>query len=237
MKLTKTIGIVLSIASINAVVAHADMYSGLSAADQATINSGAQVTATQDVDGSAWPKVTVYQRVEATPDQVAAIMFDYALQKTMFAPKKDANGKVTVAGITASAAVTPGAANTNVDYMMTFPSVLGISLPDEVYTVNDVLSSPSAGTYQIAWTMVKASSMKDTQGVVAFERLGTGTLIGYTNFISPPKPFLAKLIVKTYVQMIQTTVSSLAAQAVSERGGDQGKLNAQLATLTQALGQ
>ena len=238
MKLTKSFNIVTSaiLAMVASTAAHADIYSSLTPDQQAAINNGQQVSADpQDVDGSAWPRVTIYQRAEATPDQVAAVMFDYNLHKTMFAPKKDANGKVTSAGITESTADRTGAANTNILYSMVFPSVLGISLPEEHYTVNDVIAASASG-YQITWTFVKATSMKDTSGSVQFERLGTGTLIAYTNFISPPRPALAKLITKMYVQQVKDTVTSLVAQVASERNGNQAQLNAQLSLLSKALG-
>lgn len=228
MKLTKKIGIVLSgVIAMSATIAHAGNYSNLSPDDQNTINNGDQVTATQDVDGSAWPSITVYQRFAATPDQLAAVMFDYALHKSMFE------------GITESTPKTPGAAASDIDYTMTFPKVLGISLPDEHYTVRDVLSAFGAGGYRIDWTFVKASSMKDCSGSVQFEKLGTGTLVAYTNFINPPRPSLAKLITKMAVSRVQDTVKALGAQTIAESTGDatqQAQLNAQLSALSHALG-
>lgn len=218
--------------------AHADIYGGLGPDDQATLNSGGQVVPDpQDVDGSAWPRVVVYQRVEATPDQVAAIMFDYALHKTMFAPQRGDDGSVSSAGITQSDPKTVATAGTDIDYTMVFPKVLGIALPDEHYTVHDVLSTFEDGGYQINWTFVKASSMKDTGGGVQFERLGTGTLIAYTQFISPPRPTLARLIKSMYIKQVKDTVTALANQAVGERTGATPQLNTQLANLKKALGQ
>ena len=223
MKLTKKCGYVLATLIAVSATAHADIYSSLSPADQATINSGGQVTSTTEVGGSAWPSITVYQRVEATPDQLAAVMFDYPLHSSMFE------------GVTQSSPKAPGAAVTDIDYTMTFPKVLGISLPDEHYTVHDVLSA-SADTYRIDWTFVRATSMKDCSGSAVFEKLGTGTLVSYTNFISPPRPALAKLIVKMAISRVQDTVRALGKQVLSERNGDQSKLDAQLAALAKALG-
>lgn len=223
---------------LSAAVVHADMYGSLSPADQATVDSGGQVVPTPEaVPGSNWPKVTVYQRVEATPDQVAAVMFDYSLHKTMFAPALDSNGKISKPGITKSNPAKPGSADTDIDYTMVFPKVLGVGIPAEDYSVNDVLSTSGPGNYQITWTFLHATSMKNTTGTVAFEPRGTGTLIGYTNFISPPLPSLAKLIVKMYVNQVKDTVTALVNQTVSERNSDQDRLNAQLAALNQALGQ
>jgi hypothetical protein len=204
--------------------AHADIFGGLSPDDQAKVNNGEQAVVTEDVDGSAWPNVTVYQRVEATPDEVAAVMFDYSLHKSMFD------------SLTESTPVKKDAKETDVKYTMTFPKVLGISLPDEHYVVHDVLA-PMDGGYQISWTMVKASSMKDCSGSAKFEKLGNGTLVAYNNFINPPRPSLAKLIVSMAVTRVQDTVKALAKQTLNERNGDQAKLNAQKSALAGALGQ
>jgi hypothetical protein len=238
MKLTKKFGIILSMSLMAcASVAHADMYSNLGPDDQSAIDHDQQVApAPEDVDGSAWPRVTIYQRVAATPAQAASVMFDYALHKTMFGPAM-ANGKVSKPGITASTPVTPGAAASDINYTMVFPSVLGIALPDEHYTVHDVLSAYGDGAFQIAWTMVKASSMKDTTGVVKFEPLPGGyTLVGYTNFISPPRPPLAKLIKSMYVQQVKDTVTSLVGQISNESSSNRSQLDSQLAKLNAALG-
>ncbi|MGK5082568.1 hypothetical protein WDW37_04615 [Bdellovibrionota bacterium FG-1] len=203
--------------------AQADIYSRLSPEDQAKINQGEQVVQSEDMDGSVWPKITVLQRAEAMPDQVAAILFDYPLHTAMFE------------GITKSQPKNPGAVVTEVDYTMTFPRVLGIALPDEDYTVLDTLSAYPDG-YEISWTLVKAMTIKDSTGSAKFERLGLGTLISYTNFISPPRPSLAKLIVKMAFQRVSDTVSSLGKHAEAERTSNPALLNGQLAALHKALG-
>jgi hypothetical protein len=237
MKLTNKIFFVLSaFVALNAAFAHADIYSGLSPDDQAKIDHDQQVfPEPQDVAGSVWPRVVVYQRVNAPTEQAAAVMFDFDLHKVMFGPLyKD--GKVTKSGIAESSPVSPASANTNISYTMVLQSVLGLTLPDEKYVVNDVMSTYATDSYSLTWTMVSALSMKDTQGSVKFEPLANGyTLIAYTNFISPPRPPVAKFIKSIYIQMVKDTVSSLVGQITNERNSDQAKLEAQVANLKQAL--
>jgi hypothetical protein len=61
-------------------------------------------------------------------------------------------------------------------------------------------------------------------------------LVSYTNFINPPRPSLAKLIVKMAVARVQDAVKALEKEVLAERNGDQTKLNAHLAALAKALG-
>jgi hypothetical protein len=205
-------------------LAQASLYSSLTADEQTAVNNGEQVTHSEDVDGSVWPKFTVFQRVEATPEQAAGVMFDYPLHNGMFE------------GITKSQPKNPGAAVTEVDYTMTLPTVMGISLPAEDYTVRDKLAAFGGDGYEVSWSFVKATSMKDCSGSAKFEKLGSATLVSYTNFINPPRPTVARFIVKLAKGRVQDTVKALANQVVSERNGAMDKLNAQTAALAKALG-
>jgi hypothetical protein len=223
----KVFGFALVLAALASVSARAEVkYSDLSDAEKTAVNGGQQVVKKENVANSAWPRVTVFQRIEATPDQVAAVMFDYAAHKEFFE------------GITLSTPKTPGAATTDIDYIMTLPKVMGISLPDENYTVTDVLTKVGADGYAISWKMVKASSMQDTNGVAKFEKLGTATLVSYTNFINPPTKYgsLAGLISGMAADRVKGSVTSLDKQVQKERSSDQARLTAQLAALSKALG-
>jgi hypothetical protein len=210
--------------SLSSAIAQAGIYDSLTGEEKAAVNNGEQVTRTEDVAGSVWPRITVIQRIDATSDQVAAVMFDYPLHTQMFE------------GITRANPEKPGAAVTNIDYQMTLPKVLGITLPPEDYVVTDRLTSSAPGSYEISWTMVRATSMQDTQGSVKFEKLGTGMIISYTSLISPPKPQLAKLIVKLAIGRVQDSVKALNKQVQAERTGDTAKLNTQISILNKALG-
>ena len=47
--------------------------------ERAAIDSGRQLVVVEKVKGSSWPRVTVYQFIAASPEEVAAIFTDYAL--------------------------------------------------------------------------------------------------------------------------------------------------------------
>jgi hypothetical protein len=212
--------------------AQASIFDGLTAAEQATINKGEQVTRTEEVEGSVWPSIIVYQYVKATPDQVAAVMFDYELHQTMFS-KEVSPGRRE--GVIRSVPKTKGSADTEIDYTMNFPKVMGVTLPDENYTIRNKLSGMGADGYDITWTFVHADSMKDCSGSSKFEKLGNGTLIAYTNFINPPRPSLAKLIKKMAIARVQETVKQLSDQTNAEIVNGGSQLATQLAALQAAL--
>ena len=54
----------------------------LDAADRAKVLAGQQVLLKEEVEGKPWPRVRVYQLVRATPEEVAAVFFDYDNSKT-----------------------------------------------------------------------------------------------------------------------------------------------------------
>lgn len=211
---------------MTASLAQASIYDGLTAEQKAQLaKDGGQAETLKDVQGSAWPSVTVYQIVKATPEEVAAVMFDYALHTQMFE------------GVTKAQAVTPGAAKTDIDYTMVLPAVFGVSLPPENYTVTDILSKMDGG-FKIDWTFVKASSIQDCSGSVKFEANGSNTLVAYTNFINPPTKYgsLAKLVKSMAIKRVHETVTGLAKQVGIETSQKRELLDQQLVVLKKALG-
>ena len=205
--------------------ARADLFSSLSPDEQDALQRGDQVVKTDEIEGSVWPKITVYQIIDVPNEEMAAVMFDYSMHKEIFE------------GIIKSSPQQTGSVSTDVDYEMTFPKVMGISLPNEVYTVKDQLSSTSAAVYEVNWSLVRASSMKNTYGGAHFESFKAGTLVAYTSFIDPPRPSLAKLIIKMAIDRVKDSVKALAKRVQAERSGDRSQLNLQLALMKKALGQ
>jgi hypothetical protein len=210
------------------------IYDSLTDAEKKIIGKGEQVTRTEEVEGSVWPTVVVYQAVKATPEQVAAVMFDYPLHQTMFSKEVSAGRRE---GVIRSVPKTAGAIDTEIEYTMNFPKVMGITLPDEHYSVRNQLATLGSDGYQISWTFIKATSMKDCSGSSKFEKLGNETLVAYTNFINPPRPSVAKLIKKMAISRVQETVKQLSDQTAAEISGNPAQLQAQLAVLKKALGQ
>ena len=53
------------------------VFSELSAAQKGSMKAGDQVVVIENVEGNAWPRVKIYRSIEAEPEQVAAVFFDF----------------------------------------------------------------------------------------------------------------------------------------------------------------
>lgn len=223
MKLTLTVvlGLVQFAASTATFAGALPAYDELNADQKAQIQAGKQVSWSEDVSKSPWPKVFVYQRVEATPEEVTALFHDYEFQSA-YIPKVIS---CKIAGMT-----NPSTAR--LDYVLSVPA-----FEDEAYSVEDHVQKTAFG-YQLGWSFIKASTTKHIEGNARFETLGTGTLIAYYNFIIPGRPGAGLgWIVNGAKQAVRDTVSALANKVVELRNTKPAQLQGQIAKLRAALGQ
>ena len=142
----------------------------LTAEQRRTIEEGRVVFVTLDVATSAWPRACVYQRIDASPEEAAAVFTNYERQLAYIPNLKEA---------TISRVIDP--LTVEVDYTLDLPIVA-----DEHYTVRDQLStSPDGASYRIDWLLLRATSTKATEGSVRFEPHGHGALMAYCNLVTP----------------------------------------------------
>ena len=200
----------------------------LSAAQKDVIDRGGQVFVTEDVQGSPWPRASVFQYVDATPEEAAAVFADYDRHATYMPGVKTSRIARVVDRRTAE-----------VDYVLRVPLVA-----DERYTVRDRLSRHDGdGSYAVEWTLVRASSTKATVGSARFRpyrnrRLSKdGTLVAYVNLVSPGSRIAGVGFVKRRaLAEVRLTVRSLVRRIEAERTGEPALLAAQVAALREALG-
>jgi hypothetical protein len=197
----------------------------LTAEQSANVERGRQVVLTHDEPSSPWPRMHVYQFIDATPEEAAAVFTDYERHSTYIPNLRESRISYRADELTAE-----------VDYVLRVPLA-----PDERYTVRDRLSIPDDGeSYLVTWTLVRASSTRATDGSVRFERYwneqlnSAGTLMVYSNFVTPGSrlarlPFVRG---KAMAQM-RDTAGAIAAQVERQRAGDRTLLERQLAVLRQ----
>jgi len=197
----------------------------LSAADRATIDSGRQILRQERVRHSAWPRVTVHQFIDATPEEAAAVFFDYGRHST-YIPGLE---RSVIARRITSLVI-------EVDYVLDVPF-----FTDEDYTVRDSLSISGDGTsYRVDWVKVRARSTKEIAGSARFERYrnartGTdGTLLTYENLVVPGQRLAGPLKGRA-IRQVGETATAVARQIESQRTGDRSLLATQLAALRTAL--
>lgn len=198
----------------------ASIWDELTPAQQTQISNGSQVFVTKNVSGAPWPRAWVYQYVESTAEEAAAVFADYEAA-TSFAPDLKA------AAI--SARVDP----------RTIEVTCTIDVPimgDVHYTVRNTVSKYTArgAAYRVDWTLVRSNSMKSSEGNIRFESQGTGTLVAYYSWVVPNSVF-ARAVKKHALAGLRDNVAALVKRIEVERTGEQPLLQQQLAALRAAL--
>lgn len=197
----------------------AGIYDTLNETQKSTLQKGGQVFVAEDV-GQAWPKVTVYQRIEASPEEAMAVMMDCDRHSSFF--KDILKSKVSKK---------PDPSTLIVDYTMHLPWPLA----NENYTLKDQISLINQrSTYLLSWTMLRADSTQDIQGSAHFEALGTGALLAYQNLVVPNTSF-AQLVKGQAIQAVKDAANALVKQILLEKTKNPTLLENQVAELRHAL--
>lgn len=197
----------------------ADIYAELDESQKATLQNGQQVLVTQTV-GRSWPKVTVYQKIEATPEESMAVMADCDRHVNFF--KGILKSKVTQHIDTSTFIV---------DYTLHLPWPFS----NENYSLKNHLSQTNnRSTYLLTWSMVRADTTQDIQGHVRFEELGTGTIMAYQNLVVPNSGF-ASVIKDQAIQSVKNAAKYLSKQIQNEKLREPTLLQQQIQDLRNAL--
>ena len=179
---------------------------------------GGQVVLLQPIEGHPWPKVRVYQKVDATPEEVAAVFFDYKNAKS-YVPK--------VIKSEISRQVSPCVAE--VDYGIDVPI-----LPDEYYTALNTLTAGPDGGYLVTWTLVRALQTKASEGSLRIERWKEGAVIRYTNLVTP-NSIMASLLKFTAIDQMRSTVRAIVTRVEKQKGEKPEALKEEIHDLESAL--
>lgn len=157
---------------------------------------------TEDLPGYPWPRVQVFQRVNATPAQVMAVFFDYN------------NGHTFIPNcLESKISKQLGPRECEVDYRIDVPI-----LPDEAYTVRNALSRATGGALKVDWRVLKATSILESEGNLVVEPLGEGSILRYTNLVKPSSA-AAGLLRGVALGQMKETVQAIVAQTEKVRPG------------------
>lgn len=205
---------VLSMALIGSTDALAGPeYDRLTADQKARIQKGEAVVVTQEDSSSPWPKTWVYRRVDATAEEFAAVFADVELAPSYMPIVKKA--KISAR---------PARNVIDVDYEVEVPL-----FKNETYTTRNTLSRRGEG-FEVAWTLVRASTTRASEGYARFETLGTGGFVAYYNFVTPGMPG-AGLVKDRALRQVVDTVNAIAGQTIKERNQQRGMLDEQIVRL------
>ncbi|HEY5770642.1 MAG TPA: hypothetical protein VIS71_12425 [Terrimicrobium sp.] len=206
---------------ISAPVLVADsLLSELNSAQKTQVEDGSQVVVTENIDGKPWPRIKVYRLVDASPEQVAAVFFDYESAKS-FIPnviKSEISNRLSPCTI-------------EVDYGLDVPI-----FPDEFYTVRNNLRLVDENSYCIDWKLLRSVLTKDSVGNIRVEAWEGKAVICYQNLVTPGSNIAVLLRGRAIEQMKETT-KALANKVETEKSADPPALKRQVAALRAALRQ
>jgi hypothetical protein len=187
---------------------------------------GEAVQVLQTLTDSPWPRSTVYQFIEATPEQSAAVLSDYALQSKYIPKVKMSHILSTKNG------------ETDVQYVFSIPIY-----PDE-HSVSRQRVVSSGAEYRVEWHTVVDSTAKGsvTTGSATFrpwtiKRTGkAGTLMIHDQSVAPASMFARVPMVRNKaIQASRDAAAAIRKQVEHEVKSDTQRINAQVTAMRALL--
>lgn len=191
----------------------------LDAAQRREVLAGGQVMLQEAVAGKPWPRVRVFQLVRATPEEVAAVFFDYENSKTYIPDLLNSRISKTVTPLVLE-----------VDYEVDVPI-----LADEAYTARNELRAIHGGGFHVSWILLRALQTKGAEGNLRIEPHGErDSVILYTNLVTPGSG-MAKVLKTLALARMQKTVHAIVEKVESQKKNHPRDLARQVAVLRAAL--
>jgi len=191
----------------------------LNEAQRREVLSGGQVMLQEAVAGKPWPRVRVFQLVRATPEEVAAVFFDYENSKTYIPDLLNSRISKTITPLVLE-----------VDYEVKVPI-----LADEAYTARNELRAIHGGGFHVSWILLRALQTKGAEGNLRIEPHGErDSVIRYTNLVTPGTG-MAKVLKTLALARMQKTVQAIVRKVESQKKNHPRDLARQVAALRQAL--
>lgn len=198
--------------------ATAGLLDDLTREQRAELEKGDLVVLEQDIPGKPWPRVRIYKKIQATPEQVAAVFFDYNQAKTFIPDVLESR---------ISKKISPGVME--VDYEVDVPI-----LADEAYTARNEMKALQDG-YQASWTLLRALQTKAAEGNLLIEPFENGSsVIRYTNLVTPSSG-MAKILKLPAMARMQKTVLAIGQKVEQQKSNRPVELAAQVARLREAM--
>jgi hypothetical protein len=186
------------------------------------VERGEAVQVLTAVEGKAWPRSTVYQFIDATPEQAAAVLADYALQSS-YIPR-----------LKTSRVLKRDGANTDVEYVVSIP----VYADERSVSRQRVVAKGEE--YRVEWFTVVDSLKKGTVTVgsatfrvMTNRRTGkTGTLMIHDQTVQPASMFARVPLVRNKaIEASRDAAAAIRKQVERERTSDLPRMEAQLRSL------
>jgi hypothetical protein len=198
--------------------ATAGLLDDLTREQRAELEKGGLIVLEQDIPGKPWPRARIYKKIQATPEQVAAVFFDYNQAKTFIPDVLESR---------ISKKISPGVME--VDYEVDVPI-----LADEAYTARNEMKALQDG-YQASWTLLRALQTRAAEGNLLIEPFENGSsVIRYTNLVTPSSG-MAKILKLPAMARMQKTVLAIGQKVEQQKSKNPAELAAQVARLREAM--
>lgn len=174
----------------------ADLLGEVSPSQRDELADGELIVMSKNVQGVPWPRLKLYQVVDAPPKVVADLFSDYAA-----APDY-------IPGMLAAKVIATNPDGTkDVQYKVKVPVLQSIS-----YTVRNAYTQ-KGNTYEVKWTLLHSPLAKSSDGSLRIEPYGKGkTLMCYTNLCVPVTNLVAGLKNQALTEA-KSTVRAIATEA------------------------
>jgi hypothetical protein len=194
----------------------------LSPDQMARVERGEAVQVLTAIADSPWPRSTVYQFIEATPEECAAVLSDFGLQST-YIPRLERSRVLGVRG-----------RETDVEYVFSIPVY-----PDE-RSVSRQRVVMAGDEYRVEWHTVVDSTSKGsvTNGSATFRpmtnrRTGkAGTLLIHDQSVVPASMFARVPMVRNKaVEASRDAAAAIRKRVEKEVAGEPARLRGQVAAM------
>jgi hypothetical protein len=212
----------------------ASAFEELSDNDQYKLKAGQQVRIYTYFQSpyAAWPQGTIYQRIDATPEQAAAVFFDF-----------NRHAEYLPHVLTSEVSSFIDKTTFQVDYSVGIPYFL-FGLAKERYSLEYHLEfNASEASYSIVWHLTRSGHFTEySQGSIRFEPMASGgTLMAYDSFVLPYfSLYVASsntLGVALSKMVLKSVVNHIVSQIKKEQTMESVRLDLQVKALKKALGQ
>ena len=198
--------------------AKASVLDDLTREQRANLEKGDLIVLEQDIPGKPWPRVRIYKKIQASPEQVAGVFFDYNQAKTFIPDVLESR---------ISKKISPGVME--VDYEVDVPI-----LADEAYTARNEMKMLQ-DCYQASWTLLRALQTKAAEGNLLVEPFeDDSSVIRYTNLVTPSSG-MAKILKLPAMARMQKTVLAIGQKVEQQKSKNPAELAAQVARLREAM--
>jgi hypothetical protein len=160
--------------------------------DLKTVTAHDFVIKTREIPGSAWPEITYYAIVEATPLEAAGVFAAYDAQKD-YVP--NVIKSTVVKHVTATDVLT--------DYELHMP----FPIPNAKY-IHGAKIFKHKNNYEVQWYMVESASAEEAKGSVYFQSYEGKTLMRYRSYVRP-KSFLGNLVKKAMFEDVLKSITAI----------------------------